>query len=477
MASRLVYRAILLTPPAASHPRHTELRWEQALNGRRCAILGRAENRAETLVYGLAHLGKGLFWYTSELLFAYFLTEIVGLSPPHMGAVIASGFVLSAAIDLLIGRGLAGYLASAASASRLQLVGAVICSISLIAVFVGAWLPAHCRFGYALATSITFRLGFATYDIPQNALMALATQDRPGRLRLASIRIWFSGAATLVVATTIGPLVAQRGAPDAVTFLLGLAALFALAAIGSAWLLARLWHHPPPPATPAAAPPVPPPTLPSATRGRLPPDFRLLLLVMVATSMFTPAFGKLEPYFAAYALRSAWWGGAVIMLMAVGIVVGQPLWLRLSARTPGGKVMLANALLQVVALTIFWSAGARCPATSAGAAFLFGLGNGGVGMVQWAAFSETVARLGRHRAGFSYGLFAATSKLSLAAGGLLLATALGGVAFRDGDSEALICLMAVLPGMGALCCVVAGFGLSIIERERGSGPINEATNS
>lgn len=392
-----------------------------------------------------------------------------------MGAVIASGFLLSAVIDLLIGRGLARYLASAASASRLQLIGAVICSISLVTVFLGAWLPAHYRLGYALATSIAFRLGFATYDIPQNALMALATQDRHGRLRLASTRIWFSGTATLVVATTIGPLVAQPGAPEAVAFLLGLAALFALAAIGSAWLLARLWQHAPSPVTPASPPPVP--FAPSGNRRRLPNDFLLLLLVMVATSMFTPAFGKLEPYFAAYALRSAWWGGAVIMLMAAGIVVGQPLWLHLCARTLGGKVMLTNALLQIVALTIFWCAGTRCPAVSAGAAFLFGLGNGGVGMVQWAAFSETVARHGRHRAGFSYGLFAATSKLSLAVGGLLLATALGGVAFRDGDSEALIRLMAVLPGMGALCCVFAGFGLFIIERGQRSGPTDEAVSS
>ncbi|MDE8650701.1 MFS transporter [Novosphingobium sp. H3SJ31-1] len=406
------------------------------------------------MAYGFAHLGKSLFWYASELLFAYFLTELAGLSIHHMGIVLATGFLVSAAVDLIVGRWLERRLTTAASASRIQLVGAVLCSASLIAVFVGAWMPVELRFGYALAAGIAFRLGYAAYDIPQNALMALATADAHGRLRVASTRIWFSGMATLIVAAAIGPLIASRDQPEAVVFLVGLTVLFATVAIGSAWLLAQLLHGQEPALPEAGA---------ALARGHPSVDFWLLLLVMVATSVFTPVFGKLEPYFATYTLRSAWWGGVVIILTAAGIVAGQPIWLHLCARVSGGVVMLFNALLQIAALTAFWLIGSAFPAASAAAAFLFGLGNGGVGMVQWAAFSETVARLGPGRMGLSYGLFAAVGKLSLAVGSLLLAAALTRIDFRGPDGTDLVFLMAAIPGTGALCCGLVGIGLFVVE--------------
>ncbi|MBV2150082.1 MFS transporter [Sphingobium sp. AS12] len=419
-------------------------------------IFGRADSWETTLAYGFAHLGKSLFWYTSELLFAYFLTEFVGLSIHHMGAVLATGFLIGAAVDLVVGFGLERRLTTASSASHIQFVGAILCSASLIAVFLGASMPMEFRFGYALAAGIVFRLGFAAYDIPQNALMALATVDTHGRMRIASTRIWFSGAATLIVAFTVGPLIARRDQPEAVSFLLGLAVLFAIVAIGSAWLLLHLLRDQRPEARPG--------TVAAFPRVRLPADFWLLLLVMAATSIFTPAFGKLEPYFATYALRSAWWGGVVVILMAAGIVVGQPVWLHLCTRMAGGLVMLLNALLQIVALTAFWLIGPAHPIASAVAAFMFGLGNGGVGMVQWAAFSETVTRLGPSRTGFSYGLFAAAGKLSLAVGSLLLAAVLAPIDFRGPDGADLIILMVAIPGVGALCCALAGIGLFAIER-------------
>jgi len=375
-----------------------------------------------------------------------------------MGIVIAAGFLVSAAIDLAVGAGLARHMASAASASRIQFFGSVFCAASLVAVFLGAWMPSDLRFGYALTAGIIFRLSFATYDIPQNALMALATIDARERLRIASVRIWFSGAATLIVAVTIGPLVARRGQADTVPFFLGLATLFGIAAIGSAAVLAHFLRNrraTQTAETGAAAPP-----------GRFLADFWLLLLVMVATSAFTPAFGKLEPYFASYALRSAWWGGAVIILMAAGIIAGQPIWMRLSNRMPGGVLMLLNALLQIAALAIFWWFGPVCPSMAAASAFAFGLGNGGVGMVQWAAFSETVARLGQGRVGFSYGLFAATSKIALAAGGILLSVALARTDLHDANSIGLTSLMAAIPGLGALGCALAGVGLFLTERQR-----------
>lgn len=127
------------------------------------------------MVYGLAHLGKSLFWYSSEILFAYFLTEYVGLSASEMGIVLAAGFLVSALIDIAVGVGLQRRLANARAASRVQFVGALICTVALALVFLGALMPQEARFVYAIAAGIAFRFAFAAYDIPQNALMTLAT--------------------------------------------------------------------------------------------------------------------------------------------------------------------------------------------------------------------------------------------------------------------------------------------------------------
>ncbi|WP_268235841.1 MFS transporter [Blastomonas aquatica] len=402
-------------------------------------------------MYGFAHLGKSLFWYSSELLFAYFLTELAGLPVTAMGIVIATGFLVSAVIDIGIGVGLQRRLRTAASAGRMQLVGAVSCSLTLIAVFLGAWLPQEVRFGYALMVGVAFRFAFAAYDIPQNALMALGTPDAASRLRVASTRIWFSGAATLIVAAAVGPLVA-RGHADGIMLLLIMSAIFVVISLIGAFLLARMLQD--------TRPVIRPEPQSSPPGSQMPRKFWLLLGVMVATSLFTPAFGKLEPYFAAFTLRSAWWGGAVIIFMSLGIVAGQPLWLHLCRQMRSGWVMLIAALVQLGALTGFGLFGGIDSGVAAATAFGFGLGNGGVGMVQWAAFSETVSRAGAARAGVSYGLFAATGKVSLASGGLLIAMALARIDYRVSESEALVPLMAALPAAGAICCAIIGVALA-----------------
>jgi GPH family glycoside/pentoside/hexuronide:cation symporter len=419
-------------------------------------ILGRADNWGITLVYGFAHLGKSLFWYSSEILFAFFLTEIAGLPAHEMGIVLATGFLVSAVIDLGVGHGLQRRLADAASASRLQLLGSILCSIASLIVFFGASMPAELRFSYAIGAGIAFRFAFAAYDIPQSALMALATTDPESRLRLASTRIWFSGAATLAVAASVGPLVATHDGPGGIGFLLGLTAIFAFAAIVSAWLLARrLRDHVPPDASAERPDSV-------VTRKRARSEFWLLLLIMVATAAFTPAFSKLEPYFATYTLRSAWWGAIVIFLAAAGILVGQPIWLALCRKGSRATIAFGCALLQIVALLAFWL-GAQNPPAAACAALLFGLGNGGVGMVQWAAFSEAVNGMAPSRTGPSYGLFAATGKIGFACGGLLIATMLSTIDFRGAGSAHLPTMMTAITALGAVLVIAAAIGLRALE--------------
>lgn len=423
---------------------------------REALILGGRNSWLGNAVYGFAHFGKSLFWYSGELLFAYFLTEFVGLTAVQMGLILAAGFLVSAVVDVMTGTLFRSTLSNPRSASRLQLSGAIACSFSLILVFLGAWLPTDVRFVYSLVAGLCFRLSFALYDVPQNALMALATNDFASRQRLASIRIWFSGIATLVAAAMVGPLVNLHRSESGPFFVFWLSTLFAIMATASAWRLNQLLRD-------YDVDEIMSPAQDSAKGIRF-AEFWLLLFVMLVTALFTPLFTKLEPYFATYVLRSAVWGGVVVISMALGIVAGQPIWLRLSHHIPHGVLMIVTAALQIVGLTAFWLLGASDPLLSAMCAFIFGLGNGGVGMAQWAAFSETVARIGPARAGISYGLFSGIGKLALAIGGLVLAGVLARIDLDGPTASGLVWFMTLLPGIGAICVVFVGLGLLACQR-------------
>jgi hypothetical protein len=87
--------------------------------------------------YAGAHFGKSLFWYASESLFAFFLTEIAHLASRTAGWVLAASFLLSGALDVGIGSALGDRLATASAAGRLQLfgmVGTAVCTVLLFAV-------------------------------------------------------------------------------------------------------------------------------------------------------------------------------------------------------------------------------------------------------------------------------------------------------------------------------------------------------
>lgn len=365
-----------------------------------------------------------------------------------MGLVLAIGLLVSAAIDLFIARLLDGHMIDAAGAAALQFKGSILCAAAFAAIFLGFWIPPDLRFAYALSTGLVFRTAYAVYDLPQNALMALATADATSRDRVAATRIWFSGVATLIVAGAVGPLIAGRNEATAWLYL-GLAAGIAGPAILGAGLLSRLVR---------GAGVTAPAVATAASRRRLappPPPFWILVALMFVTSLATPLFSKVEPYFAAYSLASPLWGGMIVVTMALGITLGQPIWSALTGRLPRARVLGLAALTQALALGVFWSLAPETPAALAASAFVFGLGNGGVGMVLWGGFSEVVARFTRAGgAGPAYGLFTATAKSALALGGLGLGAALQVIDYRDGDSNGLLLLMTLVPGLGALGCLV-----------------------
>lgn len=406
---------------------------------------GTAPRRRFAVTYGAAHYGKSLFWYAGEITLAFFMTETGMLLPGDMGWIIALGLMFSASSDLLLGAALRRPLAKAGTAARLQAWGAVASALALLSVFLTPCLPPDWHLPGLLATTVAFRLAYAFYDLPQNVLLSLATRDGAERTHLAAIRIAGSGLATLTVAAAIGPILAlpetEGRALGFGLLALGIAAVAGVTALSLPGAIAALPEDGKAPGDgdrPA-----------DRDTAQLRPLWPLLAM-MALTSLGIPLFAKLEPYVAAYLLRSPFWGGVIITCMALGGVLSQPFWAWMSERTSQTAVALvAIAGLTTAALgfALLVSAPGWMPAF---AALLFGVANGGLSMVLWTAFGDRVARGPAATAGFAFAAFTAISKLALAAGMLLMGLLLQSIDYRGADATLLAWAMCILPAGAAL---------------------------
>lgn len=404
--------------------------------------LGRPGGWGATSAYGAAHLAKSLFWYGGEVVFAFFLTEFAGLPLSMMGLVLTVGLVLSAGMDLLVGFGCRKRMATARRAGGLQALGAVAAAIGLIAFLATPYAPEPGRWLWALVTVILFRAGFALYDVPQNSLMSVATATPAARARIAAVRIAGSGLASIAVAAFVGPLIAaHRQGGDGERMIMTVGGVAAVVAVLSAGLLALALRR-------DAALPRPAPEN-VAARGRailLAPYLAMMAAMMIAP----PLFQKLEPYFATQVLNSANWGGVIILAAAFGVTVGQPIWLAMSDRART-RLFLVTAAIQALGGVIFLVAPPSAPATLAVAAFLVGLGNGGLGVAKWAAFSDAASRHCPGREGAAFAVFAAGGKLTLALGVLVVVAALEAA---QNDVRVLAWTMAAGPIVGSAAMAV-----------------------
>lgn len=414
-------------------------------------MLGATRFQGLTAAYGWAHFGKSLFWYASEILFAFFLTEVGGLSGRGMGLVIALGLLTSVVIDLTLAWLFRRALAEIRSAGRLQLLGAAFSAFALGALFLTPWIgDEEAKFAFALAAMLVFRLAYALYDLPQNVLLALATVDASGRTRVATLRLFFSGLATLLVSALAALLVAEPQAGRAGRFL-AMAVGISLLALASAWRLHKALAAQ---ATDRSSA-LPPPAAGTARPGAVAAGTALLVATFVV-SLTGSLFTKLEPYLAAYVLQSPLWGGVIIATTALGTTLSQPAWSLVSARWPRPTVFAMAAGLLAFAALAFLTVKASIWAGVA-AAFLFGAASGGLGAIMWAGWGDVVADWSARVGGLAFALFTGASKIGLALSGLTLGVALHSFDYRDRGNDLIVTLMALCPALGgAVCLAIAG---------------------
>lgn len=406
-----------------------------------------------TVSYGFAHLGKISFWYASEILLAYYLSEVCGLAPAAMGLILASSLLLSAAADLAVARVLQDRLAGTGQAVRMQMRGAVVASLALLALFLGNYVPADVRLAYGLVFAAAFRLGYVLLDLPQNVLMSLATACEASRSRLASLRMAMSSFGALLVSAALVPLVSRQIAMPVAARYVTLAVALSMLALAGAFLLQKAVET-----RLAAVAPAPPRHHPAAVERYaglwLSAPMRANILLAFVIALAWSCFTKVAPFYSAYYLPSArYWTAYVLPAAALGAALSQPVWAHYALRMPERRLLGAGAAILAIAACSF-SGFAGLPYVVL-AAFCAGAGSSGIGMILWATYAGMVAQQRAVSAAMAFGMLTAALKVALACGAVGIGAVLSMIDYRRGEAAVLVDLMTMPVLAGALCILIA----------------------
>lgn len=407
-----------------------------------------APQRAFLLVYGAAHGAKSLIWHASEFLFAFFLTEAIGLSPAYVGLMLGLSLVLNALMDLCVGWTLRRWVSNSLRASRLQLLGAWISAAMLLTFAFTGQLPPGLRADVALTSLLAFRLAYPFYDNPQNTLLAFATRDDSGRARLTAARYVAGGAARLLLAASFAPMmIGQPAAIQSKRFgVLCLAmALAAVVTAGGLQTFVRRWPHIELHGERR--------NLQAGARGGETAPLIALLAIAFTLSISGSLFGRLEPYFAAFAVRHVINAGVIMLAATVGSLLSQWIWARAAHYLALANLLRVALVVLAAGAGLFYVLAPLGVAWSAAACLVYGIGSGGVHMSLWSLLAGRASALtGAFTGTAAFGLFTCFSKLGLAFAATAMGIILAGVDYHDQilAMGPVFAAMAAAPVAGAL---------------------------
>jgi len=412
--------------------------------------------------YGFAHAGKSLFLYTSELYFAFFLTEVCGLPTGVMGLLLGGAMAVSALTDLPIGVFLRRRIPNASAAALAQLLATAVCAAGFCGfALVGVSAPGPARLWLAFGAIALFRLSYSMLDIPQNAIMAFMTAGDRERAQLASVRYVFSSGAGLVVAVAFLPvfkLGSHHAAANFTAFAIAIS-LFALLSAFGLWLELA-------PGARSTRSVSTVPAAPGRQADAATPTFWPVAVLLFLISATSSIYGRLEPYYASYGLSSAAQGEAFLTYVSLGLLLSQPGWLILANRA-GLVWTLKGAALVLMAGSLGFGLLTRwAPSFGGVGAMVYGCGSGGVMLALWAMAAGVADRNGQ--AATTFAAVTCVSKLGLALAAFAVAALLDLSPYRTqtGALHLILPIMVAAPVLGGLMTL----GILSLRRSLASRP-------
>jgi GPH family glycoside/pentoside/hexuronide:cation symporter len=341
--------------------------------------------------YSAGNFGKNLLLSGVDVTLLFMLTDLVGISPASVSALMVVVFLGDLVFD--IG---AGFLSTWARNEfgfgyrKIIALGAAPCGLAFAFLYC---LPAlGFRDSYLLAvTLLIFRAAYAVIDVPHNSLLASVAPDSRSRGRTSGYRFFFSSLASIVIAIVLTPAViaAARHALTGTLSLLGIAIAGAscLALWVAAWSSKR-----------------------DQADGRevrslssialLPKPDRLLASIAVigiVTGFAMSMFGRMVIYLATYVYDQPALAGRLLLSVTIGQFPGVILWTYLVRHAEKTTLLALSYALAAVGIGLFAMAGSRANLLIA-IAVLIGMAFSGVFMLPWGIVADVIDFLEfRHR--------------------------------------------------------------------------------
>lgn len=151
------------------------------------------ERTSNRLRYALAHATRSVAWSAVDLLLAWHLHVVVGLSGVATSTLLFVFLLTGSICSLAVGYWLSGSHAKAGVYVRLQLGASVAAAVLLACQFVASDVIA------VLVTGLGFRIAFSIQDVTQTCLASLLPSDDTDTDAYARLHVVLSSAARLII--------------------------------------------------------------------------------------------------------------------------------------------------------------------------------------------------------------------------------------------------------------------------------------
>jgi GPH family glycoside/pentoside/hexuronide:cation symporter len=387
-----------------------------------------AESKAPALslptqiAYGAGQVAGQVFRDVPSLLLLFFMTSVLGVSPALAGSAIflpklIGGVVFDVSVGVVSDRLVARF-----ARRHWLLIGALAAPAAMIALF---HVPAGSETAMAGYVAVAFALymaAFASFSVPYLAVAGDLLLTPHQRTVLMAWRLAFTALGVLVAGAIAPAYAASAGGGSAgyEAMALMLAGLAAISLMIGWWGAGRAERE-------VGVRPAPQEalTLRAALSALADRRFSVLALVnllqLVAAGM---AYAGLM-YFITYnlgmtdALSRV---GPVVLIASVGIIIAQPMWVRVAARIGKHRAYVYASLIHCAA-HLGWAAASwgGLPVLY-GSALVLGIGNSGWAMLGFSMIGDMASAdgAGEGKAGLYSSVYIALDKIAFALGGALI---------------------------------------------------------
>ena len=416
------------------------------------------------LSYGVAEFGKAFFIHAPNLVWLFFLTEVVGLEPGLAGVLILIPLLWDAITDPVF-----GYLADRTQTRFGQYRPYLIFGAPVAAVLFALFFTDPALLGLptaltVLATALLFRTSLTVVDVPHNAMLAKATRSSRDRASLAGVKMLFNAGAMVAIALATRPILAGDGAAEEARAFAFFAAVGGAVAVLLMWQNAYAFRRIDPPLAQGAPRPRANSPLEQFSTLRTNRYLWIVMACSVVAMMLLPAFAKVLLYYAKYVLEAEEAGGLALLVFSLFTLLAIPVWARVAKRADKARVLQSAHALVAASLAAFFVLPTAGIGPLLGLAAIVGVAVGGVNMLTMALIPDVVEygqwRNGKRAEAGVFGCFTFALKVGNGLGVGLLGLMLGAIGFvpnapqDDAALRGIEALMTLAPAAGSLFVVL-----------------------